>query len=98
MDNAEILSLVRADLEQPTHAVDEFLAHLIGVARNKIDEHGIKTFDDDCPGDCGLLVMYTSYLYRKRKATTPEESEMPRMLKYSIHNRVMAEKGKVGET
>lgn len=94
MDNFELLPLVRADLEQPAHAVDDFLVHLIGVAIEKIGEYGIQ-LDDENMGDTGIIVMYAAWLYRKRKASTPEESAMPRMLQFAMHNRLMAQKGKV---
>ena len=44
--------------------------------------------------DCNLIVMYTSYLYRKRVGDDPV---MPRMLRYALNNRVFAEKAKAEE-
>ena len=49
------------------------------------------SFDDY---DCNLIVMYTSYLYRKRVGDDPV---MPRMLRYALNNRVFAEKANAKE-
>lgn len=89
MIDDEILVLVKANLAIARNVWDDYLYNLIKVSRQAIAREGITledTFEDN-----NLIVMYTSYLYRKR---AEDIAAMPRMLRYALNNRVMAEKMK----
>lgn len=89
MTNGDLLTMVKANLAITSVAWNTYLEQLIQVARKEIDREGI-TIDDEAIDDCNLIVMYASYLYRKR---VEDNAAMPRMLRYALNNRVMAEKG-----
>ena len=98
MTDEHLLSMLRADLEQPSPTVNEYLLDLLGVARERIAAVGIH-IDENSISDGGLIVMFAAYLYRKRKADNPKGvDKMPRMLRSAINDRLMAEKGKVTES
>ena len=98
MTDEHLLSMLRADLEQPSPTVNEYLLDLLGVARERIAAVGIN-IDENSISDGGLIVMFAAYLYRKRKADNPKGvDKMPRMLRSAINDRLMAEKGKVTES
>ena len=98
MTDEYLLSMLRADLEQPSPTVNEYLLDLLGVAKERIAAVGIN-IDEDSISDGGLIVMFAAYLYRKRKADNPKGvDKMPRMLRSAINDRLVAEKGKVSES
>ena len=98
MTDEYLLSMLRADLEQPSPTVNEYLLDLLGVARERIAAVGIN-IDENSISDGGLIVMFAAYLYRKRKADNPKGvDKMPRMLRSAINDRLMKEKGKVTES
>lgn len=89
MTNGEILDMVKANLSIASGTWNSYLENLIAVSRKEIAREGI-TLDEDDISDCNLIVMYASYLYRKRAEDT---AGMPRMLRYALNNRLIAEKG-----
>ena len=92
MTDEQMLALLRADLEQPSPTVNEYLLELIEAAKESIEATGI--WLTDTARDRNLVVMYAAYLYRKRKADNPKgEDKMPRMLRSALNDRLMAEKG-----
>lgn len=91
MTNAEILSMTKCNLSLIGNTWDGYLTNLIEDSRKEIKREGI-TLDETDIADCNLIVMYASYLYRKRAEDT---AAMPRMLRYALNNRVIAEKGAV---
>ena len=98
MTDEHLLSMLRADLEQPSPTVNEYLLDLLGVARERIAAVGIN-IDENSISDGGLIVMFAAYLYRKRKADNPKGvDKMPRMLRSAINDRLMVEKGKVAQS
>lgn len=87
----DFLALVKLDLQRITPQgsdIDTFIIHLIRAAQTEIRREGI-TLDLEDTGDCHIVVMYASYLYRKRVGNEPA---MPRMLRYTLNNRLFAEK------
>ena len=64
------------------------MGHYIDAAENYITTEGITLNYDDI-GDCLLVVMYASWLYEKRRSSDPG---MPRMLRWTLNNRLMSEK------
>lgn len=91
MDTAAILSSVKLDLQLIGNAYDVFLLELIAQALEEIAAYGI-TLQTTSSRDAGLVRMYAAWLYRNRAATNPADSAMPRMLQFSLNNRLFREK------
>lgn len=96
MDEATVLSLLKADLEKRNSVNDEYLQHLIKVAIQLVTAEGITL--GDSVEDMQLVEMYAAYLYRKRtgnsegyntEALNPQG--MPYMLRLALNNRIFAE-------
>lgn len=87
MTDAELLVLLKYNLEMISTSFDNYLTHLIDVAKLEIAQEGITLSLDDVL-DCNLVVMYAAYLFQKRKTNEP----MPRMLRYALNNRLFKEK------
>ena len=88
MTDAELLAMTKSNLQIAGSAWNEYLAQLIIAAQEAIATQGI-TLDLSRIDDCNLVVMYASYLYRKRADDDPS---MPRMLRYELNNRLFAQK------
>lgn len=88
MTTAEMTTMLKYDLQSPPDALDDYLTFLVGSAQEAVEAKGI-TFDASSNTDCHLVVMYASWLYRKRNSNEP----MPRMLQYALHSRLIDEKG-----
>lgn len=93
----EILNLLKADLEKRNSIGDDYLEHLIEVARTRIEAEGITLGDTD--DDKQLIEMYAAYLYRKRVGSADgyntaalNPQGMPYMLRLALNDRVFAEK------
>lgn len=95
MDTAAILSSVKLDLELFGNAKDAYLLELIAQAIEEIADYGI-TLNPESSRDAGLVRMYAAWLYRNRAATNPADSAMPRMLQFSLNNRLFREKMRGG--
>lgn len=87
MTDAELLVLLKYNLEMISTSFDNYLTHLIDVAKLEIAQEGITLSMSDVL-DCNLIVMYAAYLFRKRKTNEP----MSRMLRYALNNRLFKEK------
>ena len=85
MDEAVMLTAVKADLGIRTDAFDARLRSRIKAAIAWIQAEGI-TLSDSEP-DQELVVMYAVWLWRSR--LTGEG--MPRMLRYALNNRVFSQ-------
>lgn len=96
MTDAELLVMLKADLEIITDYMDETareakdaeLEQYLAAARRFIATEGI-TLDLSDLGDCQLTIMYAAWLYRKRK---DDGAGMPRMLSWNLNNRLFREK------
>lgn len=84
-----VLTMTKANLAIVNDTWDEYLIDLIQAARQSIAREGITL--SDTMEDTNLVVMYTSYLYRKR---TGDAAGMPRMLRYALNNRLFSEKAR----
>ena len=93
MNEFDVLQLLKTDLLVSSAALDEYLLTLICTAQQLIRTEGI-TLRPECAADWTLVEMYAAYLYRKRAAQTAAEAQMPRMLRYALNNRLMAEMGR----
>jgi len=92
MTDAELLMMLRSDLQNPPELLNDYLDFLIKSAKEQIEEKGI-TLDSSAVKDSHLVVMYASWLYRKRNTN----DGMPRMLQYALHSRLIDEKGEVNK-
>ena len=88
MPDADVLKILKLDLQISVNSLDDYLLTIIQAARNFIANEGITLTDDI--SDMMLVEMYAAYLYRKRRE---EKAEMPRMLRWALNNRLLSEKG-----
>lgn len=88
MTDAELLKMTKSNLQIAGSTWDDYLAQLLTAAQGAIATQGI-TLDLEKIDDCNLVVMYASYLYRKRADDNPA---MPRMLRYELNNRLFSQK------
>ena len=86
MTDRDILTLVKANLGITRTTWDDYLLALIAAAKQMITREGVTI--NETLEDTNLIVMYTSYLWRKRA----EDAPMPRMLRWALNNRIMSEK------
>lgn len=89
MTKADILTILKTDLEISGTSRDTMLENIIDAATAAIKREGItlgETTDD------GMLIeCYAAFLYRKRRE---DVVSMPRSLRYMLNNRLFSEKGK----
>lgn len=90
MTDAELLTMLKADLEIiPANTTrDTYLGQLIAQAKRFCETEGV-TLNLADSEDCGLVVMYAAWLYRKRADDAPA---MPRMLRWALNNRIFSRK------
>lgn len=88
MTNAEILTILKVDLQISTTSLDAYLTNLISAAKEYIGTEGVTL--GESTGDALLVEMYAAYLYRRRRE---ENVEMPRMLRWALNNRLLEEDG-----
>lgn len=85
--NIELLLVaVKTDLGISTDAYDERLRSRLLTAQARITAEGVTLGDTE--EDRDLVVMYAAWLWRFRNSSEP----MPRMLRYALNNRVLAER------
>lgn len=88
MNEQQIVDLVKIDLGITTTAYDERLASVVTAAVQAITHEGVSTLDGDNGLDVQLVVMYSTWLWNKRRTG----EGMPRMLRYALNNRIFSEK------
>ncbi len=88
MADADVLKILKLDLQISVNSLDDYLLTIIQAARNFIANEGISLTDSI--SDMMLVEMYAAYLYRKRRE---ENAVMPRMLRWNLNNRLLSEKG-----
>jgi hypothetical protein len=87
MDNATILTMLKVDLGiRNTTAYDARLTQYISAAKQAITREGATL--QPVAEDMQLIVMYAAWLWRRRDSG----EGMPRMLRYSLNNRIFSEK------
>ncbi len=87
MEDTDILSILKIDLQVSSEKLDAYLMELIMASKEYIEKEGIKL--NDSVGDGQLVEMYAAYLYRKRRE---EGAQMPRMLRWALNNRLFSAK------
>lgn len=96
MTDAQILVPLKVDLQLSTTALDDYLTQQVNAAKEYITTEGITLDLDNNPGDVDLVVMYAAHLYRNRRGTG-DSSEMPRMLRWAMNNRLFHEKAAISD-
>ena len=88
MTNAEILTLLQVDLGEmyPSTQRQAYLNQAISAAQAFIAREGISLTDSVEDGQ--LVEMYAAYLIRKRA----DDPGMPRMLRWTLNNRLFSQK------
>lgn len=82
------LSMLKTDLGITTTAYDARLQQYLTSAQQMIEREGVKTLDLSSLEDAQLVVMYAAWMWRRRDS----QDGMPRMLRWALNNRIMAEK------
>ena len=93
MTDSDLLTMLRSDLQNPPGILNNYLSFLINSSKEQIADKGI-TLNLTSNEDCHLIIMYASWLYRKRNSN----DGMPHMLRYALHSRLVHEKGAVSES
>lgn len=90
MADSTMLAMLKTDLgiSAAQTAYNTRLEQLLTAAQRLIIEEGASTLDASDPLDMQLIVMYAALLWRRRDSM----DGMPRMLRWSLNNRIMAEK------
>ena len=90
MADSTMLAMLKTDLgiSAAQTAYNTRLEQLLTVAQSAIIEEGASTLDASDPLDMQLIVMYAAWLWRRRDSM----DGMPRMLRWNLNNRIMAEK------
>lgn len=87
MKDEDILGMLKIDLQISAPQYDTYLDNLILLSKKAISREGISI--EDNVEDGMLVEMYAAYLYRKRREPS---NGMPRMLRYSLNNRLFSQK------
>lgn len=83
----QLLTMLKVDLGITTTAYDTRLTQYINSAKEMIVTEGV-TLDTTDLEDAQLVVMYAGWLWRKRD----NGDAMPRMLRWTLNNRLFSEK------
>ena len=86
-NKAIVLEMLKVDLGISTDAYDNRFSQYIDYAVEEITREGI-TLDASAPNDLNLIAMYSAWLWRKRDTGYG----MPRMLRYALNNKLIAQK------
>lgn len=84
---AVLLEMLKVDLGITAGAFDARLSQYLQSAAEQITREGV-TIDYDSLGDRQLIVMYAAWTWRRRDTG----DGMPRMVRYTLNNRIFAEK------
>ena len=94
MTDTGIRELVKDDLGELNDDKDALIDQMISEAKEYIETEGV-TLNMESNGDVGLVRMYAAWLFRKRASDKGDGlgniGKMPRMLRWSLNNRVMKE-------
>lgn len=90
MTDADILTILQADLNilAPDATRTAQMEQYIAAAKEFIKREGVDLTAPYSSGDAQLIIMYASYLFRKRD----NDTGMPRMLRWALNNRIFSRK------
>lgn len=89
MNQDELLTVLKKDLQIITTANDEYLTKILSFSKDLMTREGI-ILDDSL--ECQMIqVHYAAYLFRRRGGS---ETSMPRFLRYELNNLLLSQKGK----
>lgn len=90
-----LMGMLKVDLGISVSTYDTRLNQYIYVAKRNIKSEGVQTLDDTKLEDMQLIVMYAAWMWRKRDLSAGKYgagTAMPSMLRYTLNNRIFAEK------
>lgn len=88
MTDAERLNSLKTDLGITATEYDERLGHYLTAAVTEIEREGATLDLDGSIDDNNLVIDYAAWTWRKRESG----EGMPRMLRYQLNNKILAEK------
>lgn len=90
MTEQDRLSMLKVDLGIASNGYDQRLAQILESSEKAIIAEGASTLDNTVLEDVQLIVMYAAWIWRRRDTG----EGMPRMLRWSLNNRIFAEKAR----
>lgn len=88
MTDAELLTVVKGDLQLLTNSNDAYLEKLLQFAKSAMQREGIEYNEGDI--ECEMICChYAAYLFRKRGG---ENTSMPRFLRYELNQLLFSQK------
>ena len=88
MTEQDRLTMLKTDLGISSTGYDDRLKQILRSSEKAIKKEGVSTLDNTDLDDCQLIVMYAAWIWRNRDTG----AGMPRMLRWSLNNRIFAEK------
>ena len=88
MTEQDRLTMLKTDLGISSTGYDGRLKQILKSSEKAIKKEGVSTLDNTDLDDCQLIVMYAAWIWRNRDTG----AGMPRMLRWSLNNRIFAEK------
>ena len=88
-----MLEMLKIDLGITTTAYDGRLEQYLSSAQQMIEREGVTALNLSALEDMQLVVMYAAWLWRRRDT----QEGMPRMLRWTLNNRIFSEKAKAKE-
>lgn len=90
MTEQDRLSMLKVDLGIASNGYDQRLTQILQSSEKAIIAEGASTLDNTVLEDVQLIVMYAAWIWRRRDTG----EGMPRMLRWSLNNRIFAEKAR----
>ena len=85
-----LLTMLKVDLGIASTGYDARLTQILESSEKAIIAEGASTLDKSQLEDAQLIVMYAAWIWRKRDSG----DGMPRMLRWSLNNRIFSEKAR----
>ena len=90
MTEQDRLTMLKTDLGISSTGYDDRLKQILRSSETAIKKEGVSTLDNTDLDDCQLIVMYAAWIWRQRDTG----AGMPRMLRWSLNNRILGEKAR----
>ena len=88
MTEQDRLTMLKTDLGISSTGYDDRLKQILETSEKAIIAEGASTLDKTKLEDAQLIVMYAAWIWRN----SDTGAGMPRMLRWSLNNRIFAEK------